>query len=67
MGNSRRFQVKDLAALPGRYKFYGVVSEKMRLRAQTKAKAYKITVILLLEREMAEKAPGAVSQPGRQG
>jgi len=42
-----RDKLKVLAALPGRYKFYGVVSEKMRIRAETKAKAHKITVVLL--------------------
>jgi hypothetical protein len=40
-------KMKSLAKLPGKLKYYGVVSEPMRKLAQTKAAPFGITVVLL--------------------
>ncbi len=60
IGKRMRETLEHLAALPGEHKFYGVVSEKMRQLAETRAKAYGVTVVLL-----PDPAADAKSEPAR--
>jgi hypothetical protein len=53
-------KMKSLARLPGKHKYYGVVSEPMRKLAQTKAEPFGITVVLL-ETGPSRIIPGTIN------